>query len=368
MELIFSYIFSHSTSSSGSSNSLDENALTTAAIIGAGVEGVGVSGEVIGIEDHLHFSSLDTLDNGGTGGGVHGHPHHHHHHHHSHSHHSHHAHHEHIAVRSESSGNSSSSTTNDRSALCARGGALLGPGGAVQTITGGVSAGAAPNTAGRPLANQQTSTFANGGTQGRSRPTTQPPPLPANPPPPAKKPMAPKPPPQPPSNIVVISNAGQCTTKVEQATIPPSNHSHHHHISTLQRANGTVGANGRVANGTPHFHAHPSANSVSTTPKSPCINNIYIETFSNHHKSNPASGAVVNTKSNQTGANGHAHYHHYHHHGGPQTGSGPPVVNGVGGVGGPQYFGGTGTLTAAGHHFHHAHEASQLMNLETTEL
>lgn len=266
---------------------MDENALT----------------HVIEGEEHLNFSSLDTLDNVDPN--------------------------EHIAIRSESSGNSSSSTTNDRSVLCRSNG--LG------TLN-------APNR----VTNQ------NFGTLNSRRPTAQPPPIPNNPPPPPKKQLAPKPP-----NIVVISNAGS-TTKVDNS-------------GTLQR-------NGLKSNQTPsHYHSHNTFTTPAIAGKSPCINNIYIETFSNHHKSSPnVSGKVSQAPSLQSGSNGHthhyghgnvnanvqpvangqhahAHYHHYHHHH-PNAAA----------TTGHHYFGANGSI-APNHHYHHAHE-SQLMNLETTEL
>ncbi|KAH7637786.1 cadherin-23-like protein [Dermatophagoides farinae] len=140
---------SESSSSSSSSNSLDENALTNVAIE----------------DEHLNFSSLDTLDQGDVT-------------------------HEHIAVRSESSGNSSSSTTNDRSVLCRISNTLSKP---TSTIASN---------------NRTMNGTANFGTVGRRHQmitTTQ---L-SNPPAPLKKPPAPKP---PAPNIVVISATASSST------------------------------------------------------------------------------------------------------------------------------------------------------------
>nr|XP_027198229.1 cadherin-23-like [Dermatophagoides pteronyssinus] len=248
---------SESSSSSSSSNSLDENALTNVAIE----------------DEHLNFSSLDTLDQGDVT-------------------------HEHIAVRSESSGNSSSSTTNDRSVLCR-----------ISNTLSKATPGVVSN-------NRTTTVTGNFGTVGRRHQVITTQIAPANPPAPPKKPMAPKPP--APPNIVVIS------------------------------------ATAANKNDPRNSHYVPSSNVSTVNGKSPCINNIYIETFSNHHKNSNGNAIPVNN-GNKNISSTHGHYHHYHHHH-PQTSTTQPH----------HYFGMTkGQDVPNGHAYL---PDSQLMNLETTEL
>lgn len=219
-------------------------------------------------DEHLNFSSLDTLDHADAA--------------------------EHIAVRSESSGNSSSSTTNEQSVLC--------------RVNNTSKANRNPTfgTVGRRPVVSQHSTNATVMA--------------------AKKPMAPKPP--VPPNIVVISNTSTTNTN--------------HKTDSLQR----------LSNG--HYSG------PNNVIKSPCVNNIYIETFSNHHKNGSTAGnnnvlvSSANSPANKSNNYHHGHYHYHHHH--------HPT---------PHYFGMTkgapipDPAIPNGHY--HAAE-SQLMNLETTEL
>ena len=157
----------------------------------------------VAIEDeHLNFSSLDTLDQGDVT-------------------------HEHIAVRSESSGNSSSSTTNDRSVLCR-----------ISNTLSKATPGVVSN-------NRTTTVTGNFGTVGRRHQVITTQIAPANPPAPPKKPMAPKPP--APPNIVVIS------------------------------------ATAANKNDPRNSHYVPSSNVSTVNGKSPCINNIYIDSMNLHN-------------------------------------------------------------------------------------
>lgn len=293
--------------------------------------------------DDLHFSSLDTLEP------------HHHHHHNDHG-------------DRESSGHSSSSTTNDRSVLCRSSNA--GPSNTTATTAtrSNLARGGCVTTA----------TVNNYATAGQRRQAVPPPPIPNNPPPPGpmvKKTLAPKPP-QPP-NVIVISQTSTKTDTIQRnAALAPN--------GTLRSAFVTKS---NVTNGGTFT---PGSSSSATAAKSPCVNNIYIETFSNHHKSSGKINgnqqmAIASTSNghypsevhssagSSTSSNPHAHYHHYHHHHHPQqvVGHQPTqfggVVGGGGGMssgllGGPGGGGGAGVA-----HYHRAHEA-QLMNLETTEL
>ncbi|KPM07825.1 cadherin-23-like protein [Sarcoptes scabiei] len=282
-------------SSSSNDDSLDENALTGAVD-----------------DEHLNFSSLDTLDHVDASEQI---------------------------VRSESSGNSSSSTTNDRSVLCRVSQNLTKS--SATSVTAQNRSGNFGTCARRPhapvvpsLSIPKTSEIITSIATDSSVPV------------PPKKPAAPKPP-HLASNIVVISSNNNQSKDHHLH----HNHSHHHHNT----------------NGIHHQANIPNGN----VKKNQCVNNIYIETFSNHHKNsnNVLNGSVSNGISNdpkhhhrysqqQQLIHENGHYHHYHHHhhhpaqhhyfGMAKNGSEMPPPH----------------LTTNGHLI----AESQLMNLETTEL